>query len=130
ARALWLLAQSSKGHDVLSTALKDSNPDLRITAIRAARRVGADVVAIAREMANDPSIAVARELCLALNYEPTEKALPIPVTLADRYDGKDRWYLEAVGIGATGREDEFLEAWKRDGKNKDPNIGELIAWRM
>src|SRR4051794_19134093 len=130
ARALWLLAQSAKGRDVISTALKDSNPDLRITAIRAARRTGGDVVAIAKEMANDPSIAVARELCLALNYEPTEKALPVLVTLADRYDGKDRWYLEAIGIGATGRENEFLEAWKRDGKNKDPKVAELIAWRM
>ena len=68
------------------------------------------------EWVSDPSIAVARDVCLALNYVPTDKALPLLVQLADRYDGKDRWYLEALGIGATGREEEFLDAWKRDGK--------------
>ena len=130
ARALWLLARLPDGDSALTTALKDKNPDIRITALRAARSVGADMASVAKEMASDPSIAVARELCLALNYVPTEKALPALVTLADRYDGKDRWYLEAIGIGATGREGEFLEAWKRDGRNKDPKVAELITWRM
>jgi putative membrane-bound dehydrogenase-like protein len=130
ARALWLLAVSPKGREAIRTALKDDNADIRITALRTARRTGADVASIAAEMANDPSIAVARELCLALNYVPTDKALPVLVTLADRYDGNDRWYLEAIGIGATGREDELLEAWKRDGKNKDPKVAEALTWRM
>ena len=43
---------------------------------------------------------------------------------------KTRWFLEAVGIGATGREKEVLEAWTKDGKNKDPKVAELVAWRM
>jgi putative heme-binding domain-containing protein len=128
ARALWLLATTDAGAAVIPAALKDENPDLRIAGIRAARRANMDVVQIAKDLANDPSIAVARELCLALNYVPTDKALPVLVTLADRYDGKDRWYLEAIGIGATGREDEFLEAWKRDGRNKE--VTEQITWRM
>jgi putative membrane-bound dehydrogenase-like protein len=130
ARALWLLAQSGRSHEVITAALKDSNVDIRIAALRAARRIGADMVPIATEMTSDRSIAVARELCLAMNYEPTEKALPVLVKLADRYDGKDRWYLEAIGIGATGRENEFLEAWTRDGKNKDPQVVDRITWRM
>jgi putative membrane-bound dehydrogenase-like protein len=130
ARALWLLAQSPKGADAVAAALKDRNADIRITALRAARRAGMDVPAIARQLISDPSIAVAREVCVALNYVPTDKALPLLAQLADRYDGKDRWYLEALGIGATGREDEFLDAWKRDGKNKDQHVAELITWRM
>jgi putative heme-binding domain-containing protein len=130
ARALWLLAQSPRGSNVVAAALKDSNPDIRITGLRAARRAGMDVPAIAQQLVSDPSIAVAREVCVALNYVPTDKAMPLLVQLADRYDGKDRWYLEALGIGATGREDEFLEAWKRDGKNKDPQVAERITWRM
>ena len=130
ARALWLLARSPKGRDAVRTALKDDNADLRITALRAARAIGMDMAGLAKEMADDPSIAVARELCLAMNYEPPEKALPILVTLADRYDGKDRWYLEALGIGATGRENELLEMWKREGKNKDPKVAEGLTWRM
>lgn len=130
ARALWLLARGVDGKLAVKAALNDQNPDIRIAALRAARATGIDMAAIAKEMANDPSIAVARELCLALNYEPTEKALPVLVTLADRYDGQDRWYLEAIGIGATGREDQFLDAWQREGKNKDAKVVEGITWRM
>jgi putative membrane-bound dehydrogenase-like protein len=130
ARALWLLARGPEGKQVVAGALKDQNADLRIAALRAGRAIGMDVAGIAKEMAGDPSIAVARELCVALQHEPNEKALPILVTLADRYDGKDRWYLEALGIGATGREDALLEAWQREGKNKDPKVAEGIAWRM
>ena len=130
ARALWLLARAADGKDAVVAAMKDSNPDIRITAVRAARAIGMDMAAVAKELANDPSIAVAREVCVALNYVPTDKALPPLVALADRYDGKDRWYLEAIGIGATGRENEFLEAWTRDGKNKDPKVVEMITWRI
>ena len=130
ARALWLLATTDAGEAVIPAALKDGNPDIRIAALRAARRANMDVAKIAQELSQDPSIAVARELCLALNYVPADKALPVLVTLADRYDGKDRWYLEAIGIGATGREEQFLDAWKRDGKNKDPKVAEQITWRM
>jgi len=130
ARALWLLARSPEGKKFVDEALNDFDHNIRITAIRAARMIGMDVPALAKQMAGDKSIAVARELCLALNYEPTDKALPVLVTLADRYDGQDRWYLEALGIGATGREKELLAAWKKDGKNKDPKVADGIAWRL
>jgi putative membrane-bound dehydrogenase-like protein len=130
ARALWLLAKTPGGKDAVNEALKDPTPDVRIAAIRAARLAGMDVPAIAKQMAGDESMGVARELCLALNYEPTDKALPVLVTLADRYDGEDRWYLEAIGIGATGRESELLAAWEKDGKNKDAKVAEGIAWRL
>jgi putative heme-binding domain-containing protein len=130
ARALWLLAKTPGGKDAVNEALKDPTPDVRIAAIRAARMIEMDILAIARQMANDESMGVARELCLALNYEPTDKALPVLVTLADRYDGQDRWYLEALGIGATGRESELLAAWEKNGKNKDPKVAEGITWRL
>src|SRR5207244_10220364 len=71
-----------------------------------------------------------REPCLALNYELTDTALPALATLADRYDGQDRWYLEALGIGAAGRESELLESWQKGGKNKDPKVVEGITWRL
>ena len=89
-----------------------------------------DVTAIATDLLNDPSPMMARELCLAMQFEPTDKALPVLVKLADKYDGEDRWYLEAVGIGATGREKELLAAWEKDHKNNDPKVAEGIAWRL
>ena len=52
------------------------------------------------------------------------------VKLADKYDGNDRWYLEAFGIGCTGREKEVLAAWEKDHTNNDPKVAEGIAWRL
>src|SRR5205807_578277 len=114
ARALWLLARRHDGQKFVEESLKDSNPDLRITGIRAARLVKMDMVKIAERMLNDSEPQVWRELCIAMYHEPTERALPVLVKLADKYDGQDRWYLEAFGIGAKWREPEVLEAWKKD----------------
>lgn len=51
--------------------------------------------------------------------------------LAQKHDGKDRWYLEALGIGATGREDDCFAAWLKavgkDGWNTP--AGRDIVWR-
>ena len=60
-----------------------------------------------------------RELALATQFEPNDKAIPVLVKLADKYDGKDRWYLEAFGIGCTGREKQVLAAWQQDNPNAD-----------
>jgi putative membrane-bound dehydrogenase-like protein len=130
ARALWLLARSKDGQNYVEQALTDKDPDIRVTAVRAARLIKMDMPALAEKMADDQSPAVARELCLAMNFEPANKAVPALVKLADRYDGKDRWYLEALGIGATGKEDALLEAWARDHKNNDPEVAKMIAWRL
>ncbi len=65
-----------------------------------------------------------------MNFEPADKAVPALVKLADRYDGQDRWYLEALGIGATGKEDALLAGWTKDHKNNDPQVAKMIAWRL
>jgi hypothetical protein len=111
------------------------------------------MIEIARGRLADPHPFVARELCLAMNYEATPRALEILVALADRVQppapveesaSKDfleqerlrqervlhKWYLEAFGIGCTGREKEVLEAWQKSGRNKDPKVAEILAWRL
>ncbi len=158
ARALWLLARSPQGQDWVRAAFKDADVDLRVTAVRAARLINMDMVAVARELLPDSQLFVARELCLAMNYVPTEKALDVIVALADKVTapGPDtpppaadkayhpdseverwrqaryvpRWYVEAVGIAATNREKEVLEAWRKNGKNRDPKVDEYLAWRL
>lgn len=130
ARALWLLAEGKDGQQAVRQALKNDQPDIRITAVRAARRIGMDMVQVANQMMGDSSPGVLRELCLAMNYQPTERAIPVLVKLADKFDGTDRWYLEALGIGATGREQELLDAWKQDHQNNDPKVAQGIEWRL
>lgn len=130
ARALWLLARGPKGRQTVEQALKDKDVDIRITAVRAARRIKMDMVEVADQTIDDSSPAVLRELCLAMNFEPDERAIPVLVRLADKFDGTDRWYLEAFGIGASGRESSLLKAWGKDHKNKDARVERGIEWRL
>lgn len=131
ARALWLLARSATGQEAVANALKDKNVDIRITALRAARLIGMDLAAIGRQMAaSESSPAVLREIALAMNYQPAEKAVPILVELANKYDGEDRWYLEAIGIGAIGKEEALLAAWEKSGTNKNGKAGQMLRWRL
>ncbi len=109
---------------------KDADSDIRVTAIRAARAIKMDMIAFADAMMTDSSPAVWRELCLAMSFEPTDKAVPMLVKLAGKYDGQDRWYLEAFGIGCTGREKQVLAAWQQDNPNADSKIARGIVWRL
>jgi putative membrane-bound dehydrogenase-like protein len=130
ARALWLLARSANGKQAVETALKDKDADIRVTAVRAARQIKMDMVQVANETLADTSTAVLREDCIALRFESDERAIPTLVKLADKYDGTDRWYLEAFGIGATDREKETLEAWQKGHQNKTAANEHGIEWRL
>jgi putative membrane-bound dehydrogenase-like protein len=130
ARALWLLSKSKDGKKFIDEGLKDKNVNIRVASLRAARRANLDVTQYADEVLADPDPAMWRELCIALQYDQNEKALPLIVKLADKYNGEDRWYLEAFGIAATGREKAVLEAWDKEHQNKDPKNNEGIVWRL
>jgi hypothetical protein len=50
--------------------------------------------------------------------------------LAKQHDGQDRWYLEALGIGADLRSDECFDAWLRlVGDEWNTASGRDIVWR-
>ena len=130
ARALWLLSRSKEGEKFVKEGLADKDFNIRVTAFRAARRLKLDVTQFAAQVLADPSPAMWRELCLALQYDQSEKVLPLIVKLADKYNGEDRWYLEAWGIAANGREKAVLEAWQKGHENKDPKNNAGIEWRL
>jgi putative membrane-bound dehydrogenase-like protein len=130
ARALWLLARSKDGEKAVVKGLKDKDADIRVTAFRAARRIKLDVAQISGEVLADQAPAMWREMCLALQFDQSEKVLPLLVKLADKYDGKDRWYLEAFGIACNGREKQVLAAWESGHQNKDPKNNDGITWRL
>ena len=51
-------------------------------------------------------------------------------TLALQHDGRDRWYLEALGVAADQQEDACFQAWlKRIGNNWNTVAGRDIIWR-
>jgi putative membrane-bound dehydrogenase-like protein len=113
ARALFLLTQI-KGREkkYLDEAARDTSEDIRIVALRAAHAAGVDMIPYAKQLARDPSALVRREAVLALRHNSSPEVPAIWATLAQQHDGKDRWYLEALGIGADGRWDECLAAWQ------------------
>jgi len=111
ARAVWLLAQlGDKGANLVSAELRSPDDQRRLVAFRALRAANRDVLNLAVANAKDASPAVRREVALALREFKGPEALAALVEVAQRFDGKDRAYLEAVGLGATGREVELYAA--------------------
>jgi putative membrane-bound dehydrogenase-like protein len=132
ARALWLLTKiEGKGKKYLEKAFTDPNEDIRITAIRISRQTEANPIPYLKKLANDPSPQVRREISIALRNLPVSaEAADLWSELALQYDGKDRWYLEALGIGSDKHPNEFFDAWKsKVGENWNTTAGRDIAWR-
>jgi hypothetical protein len=131
ARALHLLARI-KGSEqkYVSAAIKDGDADIRITGLRIARDLKLDVIPLVKQLANDPSAQVRRECAIALRHNSSENAPKLWAQLAKQHDGKDRWYLEALGIGADKQEDQFFAAWLAGvGNNWNTDAGRDIIWR-
>ena len=126
ARALWLLSKLENGKSYIETALKDQNSDIQITAIRAAQQIGKmDLSAVS---SSNPQVR--RELALSLRHKKTPEAAQMWANLANQYDGKDRWYLEALGIAADGQWDSFFGEWLKTNPNPMGSVlGRDIIWR-
>lgn len=132
ARALHLLARlPDRGTSVLHAALRDADPDLRMTALRIARQRGANLVPILEHLVADPNPQVRREAAIALRHLESPEAPRLWAALARQHDGRDRWYLEALGIGAGLRWDACLAAYLElagDDALQTP-AGRDIVWR-
>ena len=133
ARAYWTLSNFL----ILSPgtpnqqALESDNPELRELAVRIMgrdiSRVGAIEDPTPRpiaasndlpyllKLAKDEDAGVRRELILALRDLPTDQVGDALRALAASWDGRDRWYLEALGLALRDREPEFI-AGLFDGK--------------
>lgn len=112
ARALWLLSRiEERGQSWIERALADDDEDIRVVAVRAARQLETGLERVLEQAAADDSPQVRREVAVALRGREVGAAADLWARLALRHDGEDRWYLEALGIAATDRWDEFLAAW-------------------
>jgi putative membrane-bound dehydrogenase-like protein len=105
ARAAWLLIRlGDQGGSLLSHWLDAADDFKRLVAYRATRSIGYLELPMAGRMVSDASAAVRREVAISLRDVPVEDSLGLLVRLGKRFDGKDRAYLEAFGIGCTGKE--------------------------
>jgi hypothetical protein len=124
-----VLAQlPGEGPEAVEIACGSKDPDLRVTGIRIARQLGLELPA--EKLAKDPAPEVRRELAISLRHSKASAAAEIWAQLAQQYDGKDRWYLEALGIAADQQWDAFLDAYlaKVSEPWKTP-AGRDILWR-
>ncbi|MFT4549860.1 MAG: hypothetical protein ACI9UA_004249 [Pseudoalteromonas tetraodonis] len=131
ARALWALGKmADKGQSAVDMALADKNSDIRIVGIRLARQLGLDITATVAKIARDQSPAVRREAAIALRFDDSKKADELWAELALQHDGKDRWYLEALGIGSDLHADARFAAWSaKIGDKWKSDAGRDVIWR-
>lgn len=134
ARAVWLLSQiNDEGRQAVEALLQSSDDQTRIVAYRALRRVKYKFYELSKKLAEDKSPAVRREVALAMRNESFEKSKEILVRIAEQFDGKDRWYLEALGTGCAKKEEKMYALLRN--KIGSPALQwddrfEGIAWRL
>lgn len=135
ARAVWLLAQMGDGgQEIASQLLSAKEPRQRLVAVRALRAAGVDVVKLAGKMVKDPSAMVRREVALMLRDVPAAQSVPLLAQIAAQFDGKDRAYLDALGLGSTHKEAAVYDAAKtlmKQGSGEQwSDAFAWIAWRL
>ena len=110
--------------------MHDDSPDVRLVAIRIARQQKMNIAKVA-PLANDKAQEVRRELAIALRHSKSPEAPALWAKLAAQHDGKDRWYLEALGIAADKQWDAYLaEYLKQAGDSAlTTPAGRDIIWR-
>ncbi|MCA9190601.1 MAG: c-type cytochrome [Planctomycetales bacterium] len=142
ARLLWQWSLLSTSPEVLipqlrlsaavNQALSSTDSNIRIVGLRMARRGPADLITSTIDhLLHDPSPQVRREVAIALREQPgTVETAKRWTELALQHDGQDRWYLEALGIGADLNWALCYDTWLAAVKgNWDTPAGRDIVWR-
>ncbi len=130
ARAFWVLVKQPGGEKYITQAVGSANPDIRSMALRAARQSKAAIIPVVSQLVEDSDAQVRREAALSLRLQTSPKAAKLWAALAAQHDGKDRWYLEALGIGAHGQWDRYFEAYLQQTPNPLQTAqGRDIVWR-
>lgn len=119
-----------KEKQYLEAAAASGQEQLRLLPLRYARVEKKDAIPFVKRLAGDTSAFVRRECALSLYRNDSSDKPELWAKLASQHDGQDRWYLEALGIGATGMEDACFAAWlKKTGDNWNTPAGRDIIWR-
>ena len=135
ARAIWVLPHlGDEGLKKCISLLSDTNPQTRLTAYRALQRADKDILPYAMKMAADESPAIRRDAALSMRGRSPEIAAPVLVEVAKGYDGKDKNYLESIGLGAENHEAAiWLEMKKSLGSESPADWSDTftrITWRL
>ncbi len=123
ARAIFLLAHlGAEGQFEVERLLKAVDAPVRMAAFRALRSITPEnsksipaltasqraLLPLMGNLSTDRSAAVRREVAIALRDVPFEDCRFILMNLVKGYDGQDRWYLDALGQAADGKEEALF----------------------
>ena len=123
-RAIWLLPYlGEKGLNKTKELLRSDRAEFRLVAYRSLRRSGQELLPHALELAKDPSAGVRRDVALSMRNFSARKAGPILAEVSKRYDGIDKNYVEAIGLGSSGKE---ASVWKY--LNKSFGFSDPLKW--
>jgi putative heme-binding domain-containing protein len=126
ARAVYVMAEKKGAETALLKAFSDSDENVRIAILRAARAQGLEMSKLLKMASQDKSDQVKREAAVALKYAHDNPKLW--ATLAREYQAGDKMMLEALGVAADGRWDLHLfELFRKPNENKTAMME--ILWR-
>ncbi len=135
ARAIWLLPHlGSDGVARCRELTASGNERHRLVAFRALRRAGQDFHSEAAALAKDASAALRRDAALAMRGLAPETSAPVLATVAKGWDGEDKNYLEAIGLGAEKHEDAVWNHLRSEFDMTDPLKWDerfaRLTWRL
>lgn len=120
ARALWLLDRiGGQARNHVLAELDSADAPWRALAVRILRRHQAEYADRILSLADDASPEVVREVLLAIQHIPGTAADEALINIAERYDGADRYQLEAIHIAAAARKQRLYDALEARGALAD-----------
>ena len=134
ARALWILAQIG-GREVVEKFLENEDDEkLQVVAYRALRHGDPlSTLALAQKYAGRKNLFLQREIAVSLRGVPFQDCRLILEKLIDGYDGRNRYYLEALGVAFHGKEKQVYDEIISPQHPKPANWGwkaKNLAWRL
>ncbi len=123
ARALWVLDRmGGRGREAVIGQLTNEDPAFRALAVRILRRHGSEYAHRILPLAGDKSDEVVREVLLAIRSLKFTEADAALAAITGRYDGHDRYLLEAINIAMTDRKDNLYKQLTANGELKPEQI--------
>lgn len=121
-RAYWLLSKLDEKY--VLEASKNTNEQIRAAAVRMAKKENNS--SFLTKMASDNSFQVKQAVGSAIYKTDNRQAW---LNLANSYKTRDKWFLEAIGIGADGQWDQYLEAFLKNKNWMNDEAAKDIIWR-
>ena len=108
ARLVWLLGYCGKrGKAFVRNLLFDKNIHFRITALRTLKNVDSkNYLRYLKDVSSDKSLAMKREVLLSLRDVSFSQSKDLIKKMIPSYNGNNRYYLEAIGVACTNKEEQ------------------------